>query len=184
MNPRITAIDPTQANGLLAPLFAAVKAKIGIVPNLFRTFANSPSVLEGYLGLSAALAKGVLPATVREQLALTVGQTNGCDYCLSAHSLTGKYTGLSPDDIDAARRGEAADPKAGALLRFARAVLENRGAVSDDAIAAVREAGATDAELIEVVGNVALNVLTNFTNNVARTVIDFPQAKPLAVACA
>ena len=181
---RIPTIDPTTATGQTAQLFAAVKSKLGVVPNLMRTFAQSPAVLEAYLGFSSTLAKGVLPAPVREQLALSVGEANGCDYCLSAHTLLGKNAGLTSEAILAARRHEAADAKAAALLRFARDVVAAQGKVSDEQLAAARTAGATDTELVEVVAHVALNVLTNYTNNVARTVIDFPRAQPLAVAVA
>ena len=182
--PRIPTVDPVNATGPVAGLFSAVKAKLGVVPNLMRTFAQSPAAFEGYLGFTGALAKGVLPAAVREQLALTVAEANGCDYCLSAHSLLGKGAGLTSEAIVAARRGEAADAKVGALLQFARAVVATRGSVSDEALATVRAAGATDPELVEVVAHVAANILTNYTNNVARTSIDFPRAKPLAAAAA
>jgi uncharacterized peroxidase-related enzyme len=181
---RIPTIDPTTATGPTAQLFAGIKAKLGVVPNLMRTFAHSPAALEAYLGFSGTLAKGVLPAAVREQLALTVGEVNECDYCLSAHTLLGKGAGLNPDAILAARRGESADTKVAALLQFARAVVEARGQVSDDQLAAVRAAGATDAEVVEVVAHVAANILTNYMNLVARTVVDFPRAQPLAAAVA
>lgn len=180
---RIPTIDPT-APGPSAPLLAGVKAKLGVVPNLMRTLAQSPAALEAYLGFSGTLAKGILPAAVREQLALAIGEANECEYCLSAHTLMGKGAGLNPDTILAARRGEAVDPKVAALLQFARAVIEARGQVSDDQLAAVRAAGATDAEIVEVVAHVALNVLTNYTNKVAQTVVDFPRAQPLAAAVA
>ena len=179
---RITTIDPLTATGPTAQLFAGIKAKLGVVPNLMRTFAHSPAALEAYLGFSGTLAKGVLPAAVREQLALTVGQANECEYCLSAHTLLGKGAGLNPDAILAARRAEAADAKVAALLQFARAVVDARGQVSDDQVAAVRAAGATDAEIVEVVAHVAANILTNYMNLVARTVVDFPRAQPLPAA--
>lgn len=181
---RIPTIDPATATGPSAPILAAVKAKIGVVPNLMRTFAQSPAALEAYLGFSGTLDKGVLPAAVREQLALAIGEANGCEYCLSAHTLLGKGAGLSPDAILAARRGGAADAKVSALLQFARAVVDARGKVSDQQIALVRAAGATDAEIVEVVAHVALNVLTNYTNNVAQTVVDFPRARPLEAVIA
>jgi uncharacterized peroxidase-related enzyme len=179
---RIPPVDPINATGSVAALFTAVKSKLGVVPNLMRTFAQSPAVFEGYLGFTGALAKGVLPARVREQLALAVGEANGCDYCLSAHTLLGKNAGLAPEAIESARRGEAADPKVNALLQFSRRVLETRGKVDDADLAAARAAGANDAELIEVVAHVAANILTNYTNNVARTAIDFPRAQPLPAA--
>ena len=179
---RITAIDPVTATGKTAQLFTAVKSKLGVVPNLMRTFAHSPATLEAYLGLSATLATGALPATTREQIALAVAETNGCDYCLAAHSLIGKGAGLTPEAILAARRTNAPDPKTDALLKFAAVVVATRGVVSDGDLAQVRTAGATEAEIIETVAHVALNILTNYTNNVARTVVDFPKVAALSVA--
>lgn len=182
MSSRITALDPINATGQTAALFTAVKGKLGMVPNLMRTLGHSPAALEAYLGFSATLGKGVLPAAVREQVALTVAETNSCDYCLAAHSLIGKGAGLTPDAIAAARRGSATDAKVDALLKFAAAVVETRGLVSDEALAAVRTAGASDAEIIETVAHVALNILTNYTNHIAQTVVDFPKAAALPVA--
>lgn len=176
---RITAIDPAQAAGKTAELFTAVKSKLGVVPNLMRTLGQSPAALEAYLAFSGTLAKGVLPAKVREQLALAIGEANACDYCLSAHSLLGKGAGLSPEAIVDARLARAEDPKVDALLTFAATVVNARGVVADEALAAVRSAGASDAEIIEVIAHVALNTLTNYTNHIAQTVVDFPKAPAL-----
>jgi uncharacterized peroxidase-related enzyme len=176
---RITALDPVNVTGKTAELFTAVKSKLGVVPNLMRTLGQSPAALEAYLGFSGTLATGVLAPKVREQIALAVAETNACDYCLAAHSLIGKGAGLTPDAITAARRVEAADPKTDALLKFAAAVVETRGLVSDGALAQVRTAGANDAEIIETIAHVALNIFTNYTNHVAQTVVDFPKAAAL-----
>lgn len=176
---RIPAIDPTTATGKTAELFTAVKSKLGVVPNLMRTFGHSPATLEAYLGFSGTLATGVLSAKVREQIALSVAEANACDYCLAAHSLIGKGAGLTPDAILAARRAAAADPKTDALLKFAAAVVATRGLVADEALASVRSAGASNAEIVETVAHVALNLLTNYTNHVAQTVVDFPKAVAL-----
>lgn len=179
---RITALDPSQASGKNAELFSAVKSKLGVVPNLMRTLGHSPAALEAYLGFGGTLAKGVLSAAVREQLALAIGEANACDYCLAAHSLLGKGAGLSPAAIIDARLARAADPKTDALLKFAADVVAARGQVSDDTLASVRAAGASDAEIVEVVAHVALNTLTNYTNHVAQTAVDFPKAAALPVA--
>lgn len=153
-----------------------------MVPNLMRTFGHSPATLEAYLGFSSTLATGALSAKTREQIALAVAETNACDYCLATHSLLDKGAGLTPDAILAARLITAADPKTDALLKFATAVVETRGRVSDGVLAQVRTAGANDAEIIETVAHVALNILTNYTNHVAQTVVDFPKAATLPVA--
>jgi AhpD family alkylhydroperoxidase len=137
-------------------------------------------VLEGYLGLSGALGHGVLPAKVREQLALDVGEANHCDYCVSAHAFIGKKSGLSEQDVLDSRRGSAADPKASALLAFARTVVEKRGVIDDADVEAVRRAGYGDAEIAEAVAHVALNIFTNYFNNVAGTAVDFPKVPGLS----
>jgi alkylhydroperoxidase family enzyme len=86
---RIATIDPVHAPADVQATLAAVKAKIGMVPNLFSTFAQSSAVLNGYLALSDALGKGVLTARQREIISLAVAQANECHYCLSAHTLGG-----------------------------------------------------------------------------------------------
>lgn len=177
---RITAIDLQAAQGRVKELLDAVKAKLGIVPNMTRSMAVAPPVLEAYLGFIGALGRGVLPARVREQLALDVGEANHCDYCVSAHSALGRRAGLSEQDVLDSRRGASADPRADVLLRFARTVLEKRGVVEDVDVAAVREAGYGDAEIAEVVAHVGLNIFTNYFNNVAGTPIDFPRAPALS----
>jgi uncharacterized peroxidase-related enzyme len=176
---RINQIAPEAATGKAQELLDAVKGKLGLVPNMTRAMANSPAVLEGYLQLSGALGKGKLSAKTREQLALAVGQANGCDYCLAAHSTIGKMVGLTTDQIRDSRLGTAVDSKTDALIRFARKVVEARGAVSDGDISAVREVGFDDGAIAEVVANVALSVFTNYFNSVAATDIDFPKVEEL-----
>jgi len=160
------------------PLLNGVKAKLGSVPNLFRLLAVSPAGLEGYLGLSGALGKGLLDARTRERIALAVAEFNGCGYCTSAHAFIGRImAGLSDTEIAANRRGDSTDERAAAAVKFAIKIVEARGQVSDADVAAVRVAGYSDAELIEIVLHVALNTLTNYVNEVAETTIDFPAVK-------
>ena len=179
---RLNQIAPEAASDKAKELLDAVKAKLGLVPNMTRAMANAPAALEGYLQLSGALGKGKLSARTREQIALAVAQENRCDYCLAAHSTIGKMVGLSADQIRDSRLGTAVDPKTDLLLRFARKVTESRGRVSDRDIEEVREAGLDDGAIAEVVANVALNVFTNYFNNVAETEVDFPKAAELNVA--
>jgi uncharacterized peroxidase-related enzyme len=157
------------------PLLEAVKKQLGSVPNLFRLVGNSPAALEGYLGLSGALAKGKLPAQTRERIALAIAQFNGCDYCLSAHAYLGKNLAKLDDaEITANRNGASNDPKADAAVRFAVKVALARGQIGDADLSAVKLAGYDDGQIIEIVVHVALNTLTNYVNEVAQTVIDFP----------
>jgi len=156
------------------PLLDAVAKTLGVVPNLFRLVALSPAALEGYLGLNGALTK-TLDAKTRERIALAVAEINGCDYCLSAHSYLGlNLAKISQAEIDLNRAGGSSDPKADAAVRFAAKIAQMRGHVDNADLAAVRNAGYADAQIVEIVLNVALNFLTNFVNNAAETDIDFP----------
>ncbi len=156
-------------------MLEAVNKQVGFVPNLFRLVSLSPAALEGYLGLSAALAKGALPAKTRERIALAVAEVNGCDYCLSAHTHLAKAVAkLDDSEIAANRRGHSNDPKADAAVAFAAKVARERGHVGEAALQAVKLAGYDDAQVIEIVLHVALNTWTNSVNSVAATDIDFP----------
>ncbi len=157
------------------PLLQAVKKQLGVVPNLFRLVSNSAAALEGYLGIFGALGKGKLPAATRERIALAIAEINGCDYCLSAHTYLGRNLAhLDDTEMTANRSGASNDPVADAAVRFAATVVHARGRVSDEDLRAVRAAGYDDAQIIEIVQHVALNIWTNYVNLVAQTEIDFP----------
>ena len=95
---RLPLVDPSQAQGKTHDLFTAVKSQMGRVPNLMKAMANSPAVLEGYLGFSKALAHGTLDPKLRERIAIEVAESNGCGYCLAAHNLLGKLAGLDEEE--------------------------------------------------------------------------------------
>lgn len=157
------------------PLLQGVAAQLGRAPNLFRSVALSPQALEGYLAMSGALAKGTLPAATRERIALAVAEINGCDYCLSAHTYLGRNLAKLDDaEMTANRSGASNDPKADAAVRFAAKVAQARGHIADGDFAAVKLAGYSDAQVIEIVQHVALNTWTNYFNEVFQTAIDFP----------
>ncbi len=182
---RINAIETEEAAPNARTLLQGVQKKLGMTPNLMRTMANSPAVLEAYLGFSNSLGQSSLSPKLREQVALTVGEVNRCQYCLAAHSTLGKMVGLGDEEIADSRRGVSPDRKTEAVLRFARKIVTERGWVSDADVAAVRAASVSDAEIAEIVAAVALNIFTNYFNHVAGTEVDFPEVEPAeASACA
>jgi uncharacterized peroxidase-related enzyme len=176
--PRITPVDPATAEGRSKDLLDTVQGSLGATPNMTTTMARS-AVLEGWLGLNGALHKGSISTATGERIALAVAEANGCAYCLSAHSYLGANVAkLGADELDSARRFESSDPKAAAILAFANAVLRTTGDVSDSDFDAAREAGLTDAELGDIVGHVAVNVLTNLFNRTFAVDVDFPVVEP------
>ena len=165
------------------PLLEAVKKKFGSVPNLFRIAGNSPAALEGYLSLNGALEKGSLSPATRERIALAVAQINGCGYCLAAHSYIGKNLAhLNEGEIAANRDGHSSDVMASAAVQFAAKIARERGHASEADIKAVKAAGYSDGEIVEIVAHVALNTLTNYINEAFGTAIDFPVAAALKAA--
>ena len=186
---RLPQITNDQATSQQAELFTAVEQKLGRVPNLLRVLGNSTAALRDYLEFSGALADGgALDAQQREVVAIAVAEANGCGYCLAAHCTIGKMAGLSSEEITAARQGDVSNDANHALVRFTNALLQQRGRVDDDELGAFRAAGFSDEAVSEVVAHVALNVFTNYFNNLAETDIDFPAVPPLeneetAAAC-
>lgn len=171
---RITPVDPNHTDTKTAATLNAVKAKLGMLPNLFTTLARAPAALNGYVQLSEALGRGRLTPRQREMIAIAVAQENVCSYCLSAHSAIGHSAGLSGDDIVRARHGGAHDAKDDAILKFALHIVKSRADVSDSTLAAARQAGLDDGLILEIIAHIALNVLTNYVNRVAGTEVDFP----------
>ena len=171
---RISIPAKDDAPDAARPILDGIQKALGFVPNIFRLVANSPAALTAFTGFQGALSK-TLDVKTRERIALAVAQVNGCDYCLSAHT----YLALNGAKLDGAevalnRRGRSGDPKADAAVAFAAKVAAERGRVSDGDLAAVKLAGWSEAQVVEIVAVVAANVYTNFINNVAQTEIDFP----------
>jgi uncharacterized peroxidase-related enzyme len=175
-------INPVKrdADSRTRELLGSVEKKIGMVPNMISTMANSPTVAKAYLGFSQTLAGGSLSAKLQQQISLAVGEADQCNYCLSAHSFLGSKAGLSESDILDARHGMASDDKINAALVFARKIVEDRGHVSDEDLEDVRRAGYSDGEIAEIIANVALNLFTNYFNHVADTDVDYPLVPSLS----
>ena len=166
---RITALSLDQAPTGSRAALEGIQKGLGFNPNAFKTLAHAPVALNGYLGLAQALGKSSLSAAEREVVALATSEINGCDYCLAAHTFFGGKAGLSDEAVSQARAGTLS-----AVAALAQQITARRGQLSDEQIAAAREAGLTDSKIVEVVAQVTLLTLTNYLNNIAATNIDFP----------
>ena len=176
--PRIKAIHPGMAKGKAKELLDAVEKKYGAVPNSFKTMAHSPTGLQAFLDLSGTLEGGVLPFETRYQIAPAVSEINGCAYCLSAFTAIGKSGSMKDETLAMCRTAGSADPKTDAILKFAAAIVRERGAVTAEDFQKVKSAGCSDEEIQEIVANVALFTFANYINLVIGTEIDFPVVIP------
>jgi uncharacterized peroxidase-related enzyme len=172
---RISALDPLAVSGEAKALLDAVQAKLGMIPNFLRVLAHSPAALGSFLGLYGLAERGSLDLQTRERIALALAEQNSCEYCLSAHTAIGRNTGLTGDEMEANRQGTSHDAKAAAAVAFARALVEHKGEVTNSEIEAVRKAGYGDAEIVEIIVHVGMNLLTNILGKASRVEIDFPK---------
>ncbi|WP_068470388.1 carboxymuconolactone decarboxylase family protein [Candidatus Protochlamydia phocaeensis] len=176
---RIKPVQPEEAKNEVKDIYKQIEKKMGRIPNIFLSMGNSATALKAYLSLSEAASHTSLEPKVREQLALTISQTNNCQYCLSAHTMLAKGQGLKDPDIIQARHGESQDPKTQAILKFAKTVVENRAQISNQDIAGLKAAGVNDPEIVDIILLITLNTFTNYFNHIADPKIDFPLAPEL-----
>lgn len=174
---RVAVIDPKTATGEARQLLDAVQSSLGMVPNFIRVLANSPAALSAFLGMHAISGAGSLDPKTRERIALAVAEQNACQYCVSAHTAIGRKIGLDAQELLANRMGQSSDAKAAAALSFARALVEQTGRVSQADFDEVRAAGHTDAEIIEIITHVAMNIFTNLLGKSTQVDIDFPRVE-------
>ncbi len=172
---RVQIVDPKTATGDARRLLDAVQAQLGVTPNFIRVLANSPKALEGFLGLYGGLGGISLDKATQERIALAVAEGNACEYCVSAHTAIGRHAGLSNDEMLLNRNGTSSEAKAAAIVAFARALNDNLGEVTTVEFDAARAAGLSDAEIVEIVAVVALNIFTNILGKGVQVDIDFPK---------
>ena len=177
---RMNSVEPQAATGRTKELLDTVQQAFGAVPNAAKVMANSPAVLDSFLAFSVAMNRAEIGDKLHTQVKLTASELNTCDYCTALLSAVGSSAGLTAADILSGRAAAAPDARTAAALRFAKAVMQTHGKVTDEDVRAVRLAGFGDGEVAEIVASVVLGCFTNFLNNVARTDLDFPSAGPVA----
>jgi alkylhydroperoxidase family enzyme len=175
---RVQRISPESATGRTGEMLAGVRNAFGMVPNATTVMANSPAVLESFLALSSAMGGVSIGDKLHTQIKLSTSEANACSYCTSILCAIGPKAGLSASDLVESRAARSADPRTDAALKFAKTVLDTRGKVGGDDLAAVRRAGFGDPEIVEIVASVVAGCFTNFLNNVAETELDIPDVGP------
>jgi uncharacterized peroxidase-related enzyme len=179
---RINLVTKDSANADQSALLDAIQAKLGMVPNFLKVLANSPDALRAFLGLHAIAETGSLDPQTRERIAVSIAQGNACEYCLSAHTAIGRKAGLTNDELEVNRAGGSLDARAAAAVAFAQALNSHVGDVTQAEIDAVRKAGYGDAEIVEIIAHVGMNILTNLVGKASQVDIDFPKVSLQKVA--
>jgi len=176
---RLTPTETKQSAQELQKIARKLRLKGNGVPNFLRLLVKSPASLKAYAQAREALESGQLTPHQREEISLAVAEINGSKYCLAAHVVAGRQAGLNDEEIRFARKATALDPKAEAMLHFVQAVVLQRGEVNDDDFSSMQKAGFSEAEIIEILANVVLNIFTNYFNILAQTDLDNPPSQPV-----
>jgi uncharacterized peroxidase-related enzyme len=157
-------------------VYSQIKKAIGSVPNTFAAIAaHGPAALKSMLAADAVLAAGSLTKRDQEVIKLVVSGAVGCDYCEAAHNHLAGLAGVKPDALKQIREGQpTGDAKRDVLIRFVRKLAQTSGTVSDEDFAAIKAAGYTDAQLVEISLAFATIAFTNVFNRINDTELDFP----------
>lgn len=174
---RVPLLTATTASADSKALLEQIHQAFGATPNMFKAVAHSPAALKSMWGSFSALSKGSLEGTLGEKIAVAVAERNACEYCLAAHVALGRKAGATAEEMAAAQMGEAGDAKTSAALRFALKLVEGRGQLSDADVQALRHAGFSDEQVVEILAHVALNLFTNYVNVAFQVPVDFPAVK-------
>ncbi|KIC43597.1 carboxymuconolactone decarboxylase [Ruegeria sp. ANG-S4] len=155
------------------PILSAIKRKMGFVPNLMATMAESPVLVESYMTMMGIFEKTDLTPTEREIILMTNNRLNGCTYCMAAHTAMSKMSGVDNNVIEALRAGTPiSDPKLEALRNFAEIMNETRGWASDAQVNALIKAGYSKQTVLNVIAGTALKVLSNYTTHIVNPPLD------------
>ena len=172
--PNLKAIDPSVATGKTKELLDFVEQRSNRIPNMVRLMANSPAALAGYLNFALALKDAALPSRIRDLIGVAVAQAIGSDYTVAATVAIARPSGLSEQELAAARRGQSDDPKTSAALLFATKLIDQRGQLRHSEISNVKDAGYSDGEIAEIIATVSLNMYRSYFNLIAQPETDFP----------
>lgn len=160
------------------PLLDDAERKFGFVPNVLGVLAEAPVALEAYLNLSRQLGQTAFTPLEQQAILITTAVSNGCEYCVAAHSTVAD--GLRPKAgvVEALRAGVTVpDPRLEALRRYTALLLRTKGFVSESELERFLQAGYTRAQALEVLVGVAMKVISNYANHLAHTPLDDAFAK-------
>jgi alkylhydroperoxidase family enzyme len=155
----VTATEPLFAPQTIAtapdatkPILEQIKKSYGFIPNLMAIFANSPTVLEGYLALDSIWEKSSFPPRERQLILLAASVENDCDYCVAAHSVP--------------------DAKINALVTLVKEIVRERGYASEETIHRFIAAGYRKEQVMELLIGIALKTISNYLDHISPAPID------------
>jgi AhpD family alkylhydroperoxidase len=155
------------------PLLEQAKKNLGMIPNLERVMAESPTLLEGYVHLWELFDTTSLSPIERQVVYQTANFENQCEYCVPWHTRLSQIAGMAPNQIEALRQGAGLeDPKLESLRRFTKSLILSRGKITEAELKAFFAVGYSAQQALEVILGIAVKTMSNYTNSITGTPLD------------
>jgi AhpD family alkylhydroperoxidase len=157
------------------PALESLQRAFGLIPNLAASMAESPVLLGGFVGAFGNFHGGTFTGAEKQVLLLTSAVANACPWAVAFHSTMALKEGASAEDVRAIReRGLPGDARLAALSAFGRSLIETRGHVGDQAVAAFVGAGFGRDQVLEVIAGLAVSMMANYAGNITQPAVEEP----------
>lgn len=172
---KMTPVTLNTADTIAQPILQDFKERYGMVPNFYGALGIDGAALSGYLSFEETIQQASL-LSVREQelISLAIADFNGCHYCVSGHTFSGKKAGLTAEECVMAQQGRANDSLENAVIEIALDALQSKGNLSPENLRKIEEHAIPQAKVIQILAWAALNNFSNWINNLVQPKIDFP----------
>ena len=161
---RISILEKDETSKDVQEIYAEIEDAFGKIPNLFKTYAHFPPLLKAnWNKVKAVMMQGSLSRKTKEAIALLVSKDNSCAYCVAAHTAALKSIGITEKEINIIENEiekSMFTEKERELITFARKANKDPNGITDKEFGKLKKAGASDSEIVEVLG--VMEIFTAF----------------------
>ena len=155
------------------PALQGLEQAIGVIPNLAATMAESPTLLNGFVGAFGNFHSGTFTGGQTQVLLLSNAVANTCAWAVAFHATMALKEGVAPEHVRAIReRRLPTDAKLAALSGFTRSLVEKRGHVDESDLATFAAAGFGPDQVLEVIAGLAVSVMANYAGNITNPALE------------
>jgi uncharacterized peroxidase-related enzyme len=159
----VTIYDPTTiTDPKTKAVFDEITAELGfgIVPNLFKSMAANPDILEAnWKKFKATMLAGSIPRTLKEMIGVAISQANDSQYALQVHLHGLSALGMSEEVLQTLVSDFDACPlpnREKAVIRFGlQAATDPRG-IKDEHYETLTRLGLDKGEIYEIIATANL----------------------------
>jgi len=164
---------PESANDAASGILQDIREKIGFAPNMFAVMGGAPAALTAFVEMNRAVTRSRFDPTEAEIIQTAASVANLSPYCVAGHTAFAAMQQVDAGTIAAVRReNELTDARHEALRRFTQRLVESRGHMREQEIAAFIDAGFDRDAAIEVIMVVALKFFSNLVGNMTNIPLD------------